>query len=101
MGKYMCKHVWGSCEFIYHKKRGEKQRGDTCGAEAMKRYDGKYFCCYHTPKKLALLKKRHIELMAKSMPKREERFKMFQERYGVENSAKVTECAGQWQALVH
>lgn len=81
MGKYVKKHVWKPCEFIYTIRHNGKNAGDMCGTLSKGRHDGKYFCWMHNPKRMLIVKRENVKKGIKNIMKQEARLQARKEAY--------------------
>jgi len=79
MGKYTKKHAWMPCEFVYKINSGEKKAGDTCGVLTRVSWCDKYYCWYHSPRRLLNNKLAALRRNIKFRAKEESRMKASQE----------------------
>ncbi len=83
MGKYIKKHEWGPCEFVYKINWEGKKCGDRCGARGLKRQDGKCLCTKHNPGRIAQMRYRCRIKGIMTLARQEARLQARKRNYGV------------------
>ena len=81
MGKYIKKHVWKPCEFIYKVNWMGKEPGDTCSVPSRRCHEGKYFCWLYNPKRVMLAKKAGIMKGIRTIARQEARLEARKKAY--------------------
>jgi len=96
MGKYTKKHEWRPCEFVYTRPYEDKKSGDRCNKLARSSTDGKYYCRWHKPSRIASMRRFALRKMKKDIERRREKIRQRLLRLGagpIDASINTDECS--------